>query len=294
MLCPIPLPVVLIWRSAEEDVVGSARSLIVGVRDVGGEVLIVTALGREAIETTTSAIYSDVVRWISVEPPLTEPGAWEAGLAASGGSAVGFCQTRGRYASRWAGSVLTALAEGADVAAGPVRLNGAAGLAGRAAHLCDYAVFDDPEAEPPGGVVACNLAFDRCDLAGVPTGLGLHKCALLAIEGIRVAWRPEMGATLTPFGMFRATGVARFHRGRHYAPLRSTPWPRWARLAASLGCLALPPLLFARLIRLPHVLRRHRRTLLLGSPWIAASLGLWSLGEMVGYRSRPGRSARFP
>jgi hypothetical protein len=293
MFRPIPLSVVLIWRSCEEDVVSSVRSLIDGVRDVGGELLIVTALDRDAIETATALINDSAVRWIKIEPPLTEPTAWEAGLAASEGAALGFCQARGRYATGWARSALDGLANGADVVAGPVRLAKAARLASRAAHLCDYAAFDDPEDEGLGGAAACNLAMDRRILENFSCGTGLHKCALLATDGLHVVWRPDLSATLSPVGSFRAAGVARFHRGRHYASLRSAPWPRWARIGAGLGCLILPPLLFARLLALAHVRRHRLRTLLLGVPWIAASLGLWSLGEMAGYWSGPGTSAQF-
>ncbi|MEO6809171.1 MAG: hypothetical protein ABI353_08655 [Isosphaeraceae bacterium] len=293
MLRLVPLSVVLIWRAVEEDVVGALRSLIGGVRDEGGEVLIVTALGRDSIETASTAINDDAVRWIRVEPPLTEPNGWNAGLAASNGTTLGFGQAKGQYAAGWARSVMAARANGADVVAGPVRLSRAARLTSQAAHLCDYAAFDDPGDEGPGGAAACNLAFDRRILDDFPSENGLHKCALLATNKLRVVWRPEMSATLSPLGSFKAAGVARFHRGRHYASLRAATWPRSARIVAGLGCLALPFLLFVRLIALDHVRRRYRRTLFLGSPWIATSLGLWSLGEMAGYWSGTGNSARF-
>jgi hypothetical protein len=283
----VPLSVVIVWREIREGLAECLAGLVDQVRSERGEILVAT--DRPEAEVAGTLDRFPGVRRVQVDEPLTEPRAWRAGVDAARGETVAFGQARGRYAPGWARAVLARGATGDRVVAGPVCLKEGTSIGGRAAFLCDYAPFADPDGPDPGGAASVNVAFGRRALAE-EAGPGLHKWALLASGRFRAVWEPGMRVALDAVG---PAGVARFHRGRHYAALRAAGWPAAGRLAAGLGCVALPWLLAARLARVPHVRRRHLGTLALGSPWVAASLGLWSLGEMAGYWTGPGRASRF-
>lgn len=263
----IPLSVILVWSDPREGIAEALRSLVEQVDAVGGEILVVSAW--DASETFPG------VRWLLVEEHATEPRAWEIGRRNARGGTLAFGQARCRYDAGWVAAILRERSKGASLVAGPVVLEGE-GWSARAAYLCDYALIG-----PGGGAAACNLAADRAILPEPEQEPdGLPKTALLEL-GVRVAWATEMVATTRVIGSPWSGWLGRFHRGRQYAARRASGWPNALRLPAGLGCVALPALLYARMVG--RVRRESWPTLTLGGPLVAAMLGAWALGEWAGY-----------
>ena len=271
------LSVVLVWRDPSEGVVEALHTLIGPVEVAGGEVIVVSGLPANMVEAARSSVVG--ARWIGVEPPATEPRAWGSGVEAARGPIVAFGQARCRYDSGWAPAILAAGVGPGRVATGPVLPAPGLSIGAMAAYLCDYGAFADPEGDAGGAVSSNNAAFDRRDLIAAVAADGLWKPRLLASGHLRPTWATGMRATIRPTPAI----VARFHRGRAFAALRSSGWPRAIRLLAGLACPALPPRLLARLIGDRHLRHRHASALARGAPWIGAALLSWSLGELSGY-----------
>jgi hypothetical protein len=283
----IPLSVIIFWRDPREDLAGCLRGLLPQVSAARGEVLVVGpgAAPPEGLDSR--------VRWVPLDPPSTEPRAWELGAGSARGATVAFGQARCRYAEGWAESVLSARAGGEDVVAGPVRLPSGAGLSRRAAYLCDYGAFADPAGQGGiGGAASNNVAFAAEVLPREGRGHGLHKVQVLAACDRRPRWVPGMAVTLGESRPPLREWTARFPRGRSFAARRAIHWPPAFRLAAGASCVMLPLLLYARMAREGHLWKEYGGTLVFGLPLLMLSLGLWSLGEMFGYWMGPGRSAR--
>ena len=180
----------------------------------------------------------------------------------------------------WARAILDARAEGQRLIAGPVVLADGSGWAARASYLCDYAMVG-----PGGGAAACNLAV-ACEILPASVG-GLHKTALLE-SGHPVSWSPAMVAITRVIEPAWDTCRWRFRRARHHAARRAARWRPSLRFVAGPACVALPGLLYGRMVGEG----RDWRSLTLGSPLVAAFLSAWALGEWAGYWSGAGKSAR--
>jgi hypothetical protein len=275
------LSVIILWRERSEGIEECLRSVSSQVHEVNGEIIVVTAL--EASVDLPARDSSAGPLWVRIEPPLTEARAWEMGLAEARGKTVAFGDARCRYALGWAESVCAARIGANDTATGPVVPADGTSLAGRAAYLCDYAPFSDPS-QPSGRRAASNnIAFDRRALCGLGPGRSLEKTELLAHDGFRVVWVPGMRVTTRPVARPWTDLLSRFHRGRHYSAIRASSWSKAFRVVAGLACMALPALLYVRLIGNRSLRSRFAGTLMLGLPWIASALAAWSLGEMSGY-----------
>src|SRR4051794_40151094 len=114
----IPLSVIVVWRDVREGLVEALRTLAGPVEAVGGELIVVSDLADGAIGPVREAFPG--LCWVRVEPPLTEPRAWEAGARAARGETAAFAQARCRYDPGWAAAILDARAAGTQAVAGPV------------------------------------------------------------------------------------------------------------------------------------------------------------------------------
>ena len=81
----------------------------------------------------------------------------------------------------------------------------------------------------------------------------------------------------------------RYHFARSYAGLRN-PELGWKRIVYCLGSPALVPLVSWRIARNVLARKRHRRELLLASPFVVLYVMAWAWGETVGYAFGGGRS----
>jgi len=291
MATPIRLSVVIVWRDEREGIVACLHSLVKQVEAAEGEVIVVS-------DKVESELISDRdvfphLRWLHIDPPLTEPRAWQAGLRIAQGETVAFGQARCRYTPGWAEAALSARMDKDHVATGPVMLGQGHTLAGRANYLCDYGAFANPAGERSNQAPSNNIAFERRALSALSEGQGLHKSALLRRRKFRVVWAPAMEVTIRPVRSFLSDAIARFHRGRQYAALRAREWSWPSRIVCGVACVFLPALLFARLLRSKYVRMEFSNTITIGFPWIATSLATWSFGEMIGYWTGPGVSQQF-
>ncbi|HEV3163491.1 MAG TPA: hypothetical protein VGZ22_05585 [Isosphaeraceae bacterium] len=277
----IRLSVVIVWRHERERIEACLSTLRDQLEAMGGEVIVVAGVSADSIEKARLAGPGAV--WIRLEGADRQARCWAAGLAHSRGTIVAFGSANNLYAGDWCESALAAPPAMDEIVAGPVLP--AAGLSRHAlaVFLCDYGPFINPDGEPIGQAAANNMAFLADDLRDPSADLGLDKTALLTGGRFRVRWVPEVAVSLNSEAPVAAELLGRFHRGRHYAAMRSAPWPRFVAILAGLACAVLPLILFGRM--LANRLLRHDFThvLLLEFPRIVLALQAWSLGELAGY-----------
>jgi hypothetical protein len=82
----------------------------------------------------------------------------------------------------------------------------------------------------------------------------------------------------------------RFAYGRSFAAQRVEGAPAARRVLFTLGCVALPAVVLARILRDLLPKGRHLSRLLLSLPYLAIFACVWAAGEAVGYAAGPGTS----
>lgn len=199
----------------------------------------------------------------------------------------------------WLGEMLDAFArEPDDVAAiGGVVENGVTedGF-DWATYLCEYSYFSAPVAEGPAEVLpGMNVAYRRSALREVPREKLVSGFWETTVHPLLL----ERGKTLLSRNAIKMYHCKKFSIGlffqqrfvysRYYAGLRFPADQRPKRLAAAVASLALPPLLFYRMVT-ASMRKRLGDKFLRASPALAALVFVWSVGEIWGYLFGPGEA----
>jgi Glycosyl transferase family 2 len=259
----------------------------------GAEVIVADATTEETRRVIRERWPS--VRLISFDEPQTVPELRAAGVFASSAPHVALIEDHCVVRPGWPEAILVAHRDGHPVVGGAVHNAADRRLRDWAAFLCEYSEFLDPV--PPGRAHALpgmNVSYNRAAIAAIAgllregrweTWLHAHLersgFVLHSSDGMTIDHVKDFG-----FGEFVAQ---RYHYARSYAGMRN-PELRWKRLVYMLGSPLLVPLLYSRIARNVLGRRRHRRTLLGATPLLLVYLGVWSLGETVGYAFGGGRS----
>ncbi len=270
---------------------------LAGERDgVALEVLVPERLG-EAFRAEVAARYP-WVRLLPASATATIPELRALAFRAAQAPAVAVIEDHVRVPSGWAAAMLAALAEGADAVGGSVENAATETLLDWAAFLCEYSQLLPPlAAGEVTGLTGNNTVYRRAALertrAAWEAGRWedhLHAAIrasggrLVQHPGIRVGHRMQYAPGEYP--------SQRFLYSRAWAGMRAAEWPAPRRWAAGLLALALPPVLFARIVRTVWGKGYHRGILVRALPLLAWFVLAWGLGEVVGYWAGPGQALR--
>lgn len=273
------LPIILECLAAlRADAVASGLRIEVIVIDRCGDVV------RRAVHEQFPE-----ARVVPVDRDATIPAMRAAAFRQASAPVVAVIEDHVIVPAGWARGMVTAVAQGAAVVGGGVRNAAEGTLVDRAAFLCEYSHLLPPQpAGPVDAVTGNNVAYrrDLLDRYRTTIDAGCWEDALHAAmrrDGVLFIARPDIVVGHKMHYRIRDYLAQRFWYARAYAGLKRDAMPLPARAVRSIGSLALPPVLLARIIR------RARRSDRADQTWIAALplLGLfvcaWAVGEAVGY-----------
>jgi len=189
----------------------------------------------------------------------------------------------------WAAQLLAAQARGEEVVGGSVDNAATARLVDWAAFLCEYSQLLPPLPEGPvPGLTGNNTVYRRSLLEKHrdATRAGrwenyLHD--VLRRDGVVLYQRPEIRVGHKKHYTVWEYLSQRFLYARSYAGVRVEGASLPRRLLYGLAALALPPVLFLRVVRTVWSKGRHRSELLRSIPLLTLFVSSWGLGEVVGY-----------
>lgn len=293
-----PVSVVVSWRH-RTDPIGRCLDSLLSARRAGPlEIVIVGSLrDRSAADKYLGDGSGAEVRFVRGPRGMSDVTAWGLGLTAARERHVAFTQARCTVCDDWPARAAEPLPPGVGMAGGPVGLAEPAGVADRAAFLCDYGDFADPPPQGPDTLAANNCVFDRRWLSRYHPGGPLHKTAVVAAAraaGERFDWRPAMRVAMHPSAPAWVQLAERGRRGADYARIRSAGWPTPVRWAAGAAAPLLTALLTWRLWRRSCRAPRERRPGPAELPAVAVWMLAWSLGEAAGYWSPRPAPATMP
>jgi hypothetical protein len=109
-----------------------------------------------------------------------------------------------------------------------------------------------------------------------------HLHDALRAAGVTLICHPEIVVAHRKHYTIGEYSSQRFLYARSYAGERAAEMGTLGRVARSLGALALPPLLFSRIVTRVWARRNHRAELVRSLPLIGWFVCAWAAGEMVG------------
>lgn len=255
------------------------------------EVLVPDRLGpavREPVRTR----FPDVLL-LEAPPGTPIPALRAMAFRAARAPVVGVIEDHVLVPPDWAARMLDAHRAGAEVVGGAIENAARERLVDWAAFLCEYShcLAPDPARdEVPGNNVTYRRDLLERHGAVVERGgweYELH--AALREAGVTFQLRPEIlvGHRMHYTGAAEYAGQ-RFLYSRSFAALRLRGRTPAARAAYGLAALALPPVLFARVVARVWRSGRHRAELVRSLPLLAVFVTAWALGETAGAWLGPG------
>lgn len=199
----------------------------------------------------------------------------------------------------WARSITKAFEQGGSelVAVGGSVVNGATGSGlDWATFLCEYSFFSPPVTEGSADILpGMNVAYRRSALESIPRHLlisGFWETTVhpvLLKTGSRFLSLNELVMLHKKRFSWGLFAKQRFIYSRYYAGLRFGQAAPAKRAAASIGALALPPLLLARAIKAAR-LKGLGYEMCRALPFLLSFYVIWAVGESVGAARGPGRA----
>lgn len=236
------------------------------------------------------------VRVISVGNNATIPQMRAVGIRAASAEAIGVIEDHVIVPPDWTRKMLDEIVSGADAVAGPVDNEATATLVDWAAFLCEYSTVLPPLTDGPADWLPGNNTVYRRDV--------LEQFDALLDDG---KWENYLHDHMRAAGMslvMRNTIVAghkmhytfglymsqRYLYSKSFAGARVSGEPLGRRILMGCFAFALPPVVFARVVRNILSKKRHlrelRRSLVLLVPFALS----WGAGEISGYWFGAGRS----
>lgn len=256
------------------------------------EILVVDRCG-ESLRSQVRNRYHDVVIE-AVSPATTIPRMREIAMRRASADAVAVIEDHVMVPRGWAGQMLEALAEGADVVGGSIDNGATERTSDWAAFLCEYShVLPSLRSRPTATIPGNNVAYRRSVLERYWPALSAgrwedHLHSEMRRHGVVMTCRPEICVRhKMPFRV-REYLTQRYLYARAYAGSRSATMSAVRRTAYAAGALALPPVLLVRIIGRVVGRRRHYAELLRSLPLLALFVCAWAAGEVVGYAAGPG------
>lgn len=229
------------------------------------------------------------VRVLEADAGATIPELRALAFRAARAPVVGVIEDHVIVAPDWASRMVAAHHEGAEVVGGSIENVANDRLVDWAAFHCEYSHCLEPlPAGPAPWVAGNNVTYRRALLERFADvvergGWEYELHAALQAAGIVLESRPEIRVGHRM--LYRHAGDyagQRFLYSRSFAALRLRDRPLGTRLAYGLAALALPPVLFARVVTRVWRTGRHRTRLLGALPMLVLFVVAWAAGEAVG------------
>ena len=273
------------------DLSGCLRALGDGTASVAHEVLVVDRVGAE-LRAAVRRDFPDV-RLLECPPGTTIPDMRALAFETARAPAVAIIEDHVLVPAGWARRMVDALTDAAAVGGGVA--NAATGsIVDWAAFLCEYSHLLPPlPAGPVESIAGNNTIYRRDAVLAHRAALGhgqwedhLHQA--LRLSGETLVCRPDIVVDHKMHYTFWEYFTQRYLYARSYAGARLASRSAAARLAYGAAALALPPLLFWRVVSRVYARGVHRAELVQSLPLLAAFVCAWAAGEVVGAWFGPG------
>jgi glycosyl transferase family 2 len=236
------------------------------------------------------------VNFVEVEPTATIPEMRHRAFVQARGRSIAVIEDHILVPSGWAGALLAAQSAETPVVGGSVDNAATTSWVDWAAFLCEYSHCYPPMASgkvdwlPGNNVVYSKELLDshREVTASGAWENRLHDA--IRQSGVPLVCRPEI---IVAHKMHYSVGEylsQRYLYARSYAGARVQGASMTKRLTYAAAALALPPLLFYRIVRRVLGKGRYRGELARSLPLLALFVVAWAAGEVVGYALGAGDS----
>lgn len=261
---------------------------------VSVETVIVDRLG-EPVRSVLAREYPEAVM-VPVAPDATIPEMRALGFERASADLVGVIEDHVIVPPDWASRLVKAVADGADVAGGPIENAATETQVDWAAFLCEYSGCLPPL---PGGqsdwLPGNNIVYRKALLEKYKPVINegkwennLHDA--MRADGIKLIMLPDLIVDHKMHYTFGLYMSQRYLYARSYAGARVKGKPLHMRLAYGFAGFALPPLMFFRTIKRIRAKGRHLERLGPSLPMLVAFVCSWGAGEIIGYWFGAGNS----
>jgi hypothetical protein len=288
----IPLSVLVATRQGWPAIAPCIEALIHQVRDVGGELIVVDASGRDAPDLDAP------VRWLPQPTSMSVFQLRQTAYGESRGEIVAATEDHCRVMAGWCRRILDLHAAHPEAAA----IGGALDN-GTTSNLIDWAAFivtQAPAVAPlPHGPVerttgAANVSLKRRAVERLPSHDGFGTIELFdtaeVAPGDEILLQDDSLVVLHDQSMgFVGTSAIEFHNGRTLGGFRRQfmSGRDWTRVAAA-G--VLPLYRSAQMVSIASRKRIPKRSLVAAIPWIVWLEYCTGVGQLLGYATGPGDS----
>jgi hypothetical protein len=258
------------------------------------EVVVVDRCGAHVRSGVAERFPETVV--VAVPPGTTIPEMRAAGLRRARGSAIAVIEDHVIVPPDWPRRLLDGLAGGADVVGGSVQNAATESTVDWAAFLCEYSHMLAPTGgDRVEGLTGNNVVYRRRLVEKYAWVLEqgrwedqLH--AAMRNDGVALTCRPDIVVAHKMHYRIRDYVSQRYLYARSYAGMRRAEMATARRAAFALGAVALPPVLFARIVNRVRASGRHRAELMRSLPLLVLFVCAWAAGEAVGYAAGAGNA----
>jgi hypothetical protein len=291
---PPQLTVVVPSVNGESDLRDCLGALEVQREDVSLDVIVINRCGASVGAMVARAFPQ--TRVIDVTTATTIPAMRARAFAAASAPAIAVIEDHVIVPAGWARRLLDAQAEGGETAVigGSVHNAATERVVDWAAFLCEYSHCLQPlPSGPSDWLTGNNTVYPRALLERYRDVLNaghwenyLHDA--MRRDGVSLIMRPDIGVGHKKHYSVREYASQRYLYARSYAGARLADASLIARAAYGAAALALPPLLWYRVVSRVVVKRRHRAELARSLPLLAIFVMAWAVGEVVGAWLGPG------
>lgn len=275
------------------DLEGAVAALLAQDGGLVVEVIVPERLGASVREPLRRRF--PTVRLLEVDATSTIPAMRRIGFAAARADVVGVIEDHVLVPGDWAARMLEAQRAGAQVVGGSVGNAADQRWIDWAAFLCEYSHCLTPPTGPSPWVTGNNVTYRRelLERFGSVIAQGgwenrLHDA--LRDAGVTLLSRPDIRVGHKKHYTFGEYFGQRFLYARSFAGMRVAGSGAARRLGYAAASLALPPLLFSRIVSRVLSAGMHRRQLLVSLPLLFLFVTAWAAGEFVGYSAGHGDS----
>lgn len=276
------------------DLVGCLEALDAQRSDVSLEMLVADRCGESVRQVVRQRF--PAARILEAPPGTTIPALRAMAFDAARGEAVAVIEDHVIVPRGWARSLLAEQSAGAQVVGGGVENAATERLVDWAAFLCEYSHCIPPLPEGPSDwVTGNNVIYPRALLRQHRESLAPHLWEnhlhdTLRRDGVELVCRPEIKVGHKKHYTVGEYLSQRYLYARSYAGARAAGASPLKRVAYGAAALALPPVLYYRIVSRVLGKRRHRAELVRSLPLLALFVCGWAAGEVAGAWFGPGDS----